>query len=75
MRLSEIPSNVPARIVSIEKTSLVPVLSGLGITEGARIVRLFSAPSGDPSAYWVRGTVTAIRRSEADGITVKEEGR
>ena len=46
-------------------------LSGLGITPGAKLVRLFDAPSGDPSAYLVRGTVVAVRRRDAERILVR----
>ena len=45
-------------------------LLDLGFVEGARVKRLFSAPSGNPAAYQIRGAVIAIRASDAAGITV-----
>ncbi len=48
-------------------------LMDLGFTPGARVTRLFAAPSGDPAAYYVRGSVIALRRSEAELVTLREE--
>lgn len=43
-------------------------LMDLGFTPGARVECLFAAPSGDPRAYLVRGSVIALRGSDAAGI-------
>ncbi len=43
-------------------------LMDLGFTPGARVECLFSAPSGDPRAYLIRGSVIALRSSDAGGI-------
>lgn len=45
-------------------------LMDLGFTAGARVTSLFSAPSGDPRAYMVRGAVIALRRQDAAAVTV-----
>lgn len=45
-------------------------LLDLGFVEGARVKRLFSAPSGNPAAYLIRDAVIALRASDAAGITV-----
>ena len=37
----------------------------LGFTPGAGVTCLFAAPSGDPRAYMVRGSVIALRRADA----------
>ena len=37
----------------------------LGFTPGAGVRCLFAAPSGDPRAYMVRGSVIALRRADA----------
>lgn len=42
----------------------------LGIVEGTRVKRLFSAPFGDPVAYLVRGTVLALRNEQAKEIEI-----
>ena len=45
-------------------------LMDLGLTPGARVACLFSAPSGDPRAYMVRGSVIALRREDAAGVAL-----
>ncbi len=50
-----------------------PRLAGIGFTPGTAIVRLYSAPSGSPTAYLVRGAVVALRTSDADRILVSTE--
>lgn len=47
-------------------------LLDLGFTPGARVQCLFSAPSGSPRAYMIRGTVIALRSGDAENITVSE---
>lgn len=49
-------------------------LLDLGLVEGARVKRLFAAPSGNPAAYLIRGAVIALRTSDAAGITVMKYG-
>ncbi len=48
-------------------------LLDLGFTPGARVECLFAAPSGDPRAYLVRGSVIALRGGDAASITVRRE--
>ncbi len=43
-------------------------LMDLGLTPGARVTCLFSAPSGDPRAYLIRGSAIALRREDAAGV-------
>lgn len=42
----------------------------LGLTRGARIEVIRRGPSGDPTVYGIRGTMIALRREEADLISV-----
>lgn len=42
----------------------------MGIIKGAKITRLFSSPFGDPTAYEVKNTVIALRKSDSDKIFV-----
>ena len=46
----------------------------LGIVEGTKIECVGRSPSGDPSAYFVRGTVVAIRAADAKNILLSAEG-
>ena len=45
-------------------------LSDLGLIPGTLVTCLFKAPSGNPAAYLIRGTVIAIRRTDAEKIYV-----
>ena len=47
-------------------------LLDLGFTPGARVTCLFSAPSGDPRAYMVRGSVVALRGADAAQMTIRD---
>ncbi len=40
----------------------------LGIVPNTKIEAIMKSPSGDPTAYLVRGAVIAIRREEAETI-------
>ncbi len=43
----------------------------LGIIMDTPVEALQKSPSGDPTAYQIRGAVIAIRREEASGILVE----
>ena len=45
-------------------------LAQLGYFPGERVKKVLESPLGDPSAYLVRGTVTAIRRQDARFVIV-----
>jgi ferrous iron transport protein A len=70
--LEKLPEGGAGRVIRIAECPIKPRLEGLGISEGASIAALFSAPSGDPTAYSVRGSVVAVRRSDAQSILVEE---
>lgn len=46
----------------------------LGLASGAKVECVGSSPSGDPSAYLIRGAVIAIRASDAAGVAVRVLG-
>lgn len=68
--LSELPLYGVCRVESIEDCPIRDRLCGLGFSKGAQLVALFAAPGGDPVAYSVRGTVVALRKSDAEKILV-----
>lgn len=68
--LSKLPSYGVCRVVGVEECAAKNRMTGLGITEGAELIRLFCAPSGDPVAYSVRGTAVALRLSDAEKVIV-----
>ncbi|MBE6767859.1 MAG: ferrous iron transport protein A [Ruminococcaceae bacterium] len=45
----------------------------MGMVEGTSVQCLFRAPSGDPTAYAVRGAVLALRRRDAAAVTLCRE--
>ena len=45
-------------------------LLDMGLIEGTEIRCLYSSPSGDPTAFLVRGTVVALRRRDAERVRV-----
>lgn len=45
-------------------------LLDLGLTPGSHITCLYEAPSGNPRAYLIRGTVIALRNQDALNITL-----
>lgn len=46
-------------------------LTQLGIIEGAVISKVLRSPLGDPCAYFVHGSLIAIRKSDAQNIFVR----
>ncbi len=45
-------------------------LMALGLVCGTKITAVHTAPFGDPKAYFFRGTVIALRRSDAENILI-----
>ena len=45
-------------------------LMDMGFVEGTKIECVRISPAGDPKAYRIRGTVIAIRKEDAEKITV-----
>ena len=70
--LSELTDGQTGRILSLDGGGeLRQRLLDLGFVEGARVTRLYSAPSGDPAAYGIGEAVIALRACDAAGIAVK----
>ena len=46
-------------------------LLDLGFTPGSTVQCLGKSPLGDPAAYYIKGTVIAIRRADSSLITVR----
>jgi ferrous iron transport protein A len=42
----------------------------LGLISGTKITALYASPSGDPTAYFFRGTVIALRKDDAKKIEI-----
>lgn len=59
------------RRLSLADGSMRRRLLDLGLIEGTCITCLQKSPSGDPTAYFVRGTVIALRAGDAAHILVE----
>lgn len=49
----------------------VPRLSDFGFLRGAEIECVIKSPFGDPTAFLVRGTLLALRRTQSENILVE----
>ena len=47
-------------------------LLDIGLTKGTVVECLGRAPSGDPSAFWIRGAAIAIRGEDSRYILIEE---
>jgi len=46
-------------------------LLDLGFTANSRVKKVMVSPTGDPTAYQIRGTVIALRKEEAEKIIIQ----
>lgn len=73
MRLTNLPLGETGRVMAIlAEDKKKRRLLDLGLTEGTEVVAQRSSPSGDPTAFLIRGTVIALREEETDLIRVKK---
>jgi ferrous iron transport protein A len=69
--LNCLPYGVGARVVGVAGTAAVSRrLMEMGVVPGARVRVIKSAPLGDPLEIRVRSYHLALRRTEAEAITV-----
>lgn len=70
--LSRLPVGTPAYVRKLEVAGIVRRrMLDLGIVLNTPVQALQKSPSGDPTAYQIRGAVIAIRKGEASGILVE----
>ena len=67
MTLSQLPPGTTATVCGAVHD---PRLTALGLTPGTKITPLFTAPSKNPTAYLFRGTLLALRLTDAANIHV-----
>lgn len=46
-------------------------LRDIGLTAGTAVTCLHISPAGDPAAYRIRGAVIALRKSDAQAVSVR----
>lgn len=47
-------------------------LLDIGLTQGCKVKCVLKSPSQDPSAYFIRGAIIAIRKEDACDILVRK---
>ena len=50
-------------------------LTDLGLVRGTRVTCVLRSPAGDPCAYLIRGALIALRRTDADGVTLERQAQ
>jgi ferrous iron transport protein A len=72
IKLSQLPPGSSGIVKAVVSEGPVKRrLFDLGFTTGTVIENLRYSPSGNPIAYLVRGTVIALRKSEADIVVIE----
>lgn len=64
--------NLVSSKVYVALGSLKRRLLDLGIIKGAKITPILKSPSGDPTAFEIRGTLIALRKEDASLILIKK---
>ncbi len=71
MNLSELKINQTAVVTEINTVSdMRRRFLDIGLVENTRVKCVGKSPAGDPSAYFIRGAVIAIRAVDAMSIVV-----
>lgn len=55
-----------------EKSQIKNRLFDLGIVPGTKVLCVMKSPLGDPVAYFVRGTLIALRCSDSSRISINK---
>lgn len=71
LSLSDLTVGSSCRVNSVELVGLLRRrILDLGIIPGTVVECVRKSPAGDPIAYWVRGTMIALRSNDASQIKV-----
>ena len=70
--LSALPEGESAYVTEVAAApAMERRLTDLGLVRGTRVTCMLRSPAGDPCAYLIRGALIALRRADADGITLE----
>lgn len=73
LKLNEISVGKFAIVKGVSSTELLRErMLALGLIKGTRIEVVRRGPSGDPTIYYIRGAMIALRKEEAAFISVIE---
>jgi ferrous iron transport protein A len=71
MALADLPPGTPAKVLSLEaEGALRRRLLDLGLVAGTQVSAIGRSPSGDPTAYRIRGAVMALRAEVTGQVRV-----
>lgn len=74
IKLTSLPEGCTATVTGLHNSgSMRRRLMDMGLIEGTKVICLHRSPSGDPTAYLIRGAVIALRNADSCCITVKTE--
>ncbi len=68
--LSDLKEGERCTIAAVRQSPISERLKELGFTAGTSVVCRCRSFSGDPAAYYVKGTVIALRKEDAAAISV-----
>ncbi len=72
--LNKLRLNTTAKIESLNCTgSIHRRLLDLGLVKGTKITPVLISPSGDPTAYEIRGSIIALREEDSKNIKIFKE--
>ena len=72
--LNKLPINSVGKVISLNtKESLKRRLLDLGLVNGTQIKKLYKSPLNDPTCYLIRGSVIALRNTDAKDILISYE--
>lgn len=75
LTLSALPLGESAYVTQVSASpSMLRRLTDLGLVSGTCVTCVARSPSGDPSAYLIRGALIALRRADADGVRLERSG-
>lgn len=71
IHLNTLPINTSGKVVTLNcNGSIRRRLLDLGIVKGTIITPVLKSPSGDPTAFLIRGSTIALRKEDAELIEV-----
>lgn len=72
-KLHEIPLNEEVLVKRLDDSgrNIALRLMDIGMVPGAKIKCTMRSPLGDPSAYLIKGSIIALRKCDADIVTVE----
>ncbi|MDE6955700.1 MAG: ferrous iron transport protein A [Oscillospiraceae bacterium] len=74
--LSALPEGESAYVTEVNAgPAMDRRLTDLGLVRGTRVTCVLKSPAGDPCAYLIRGALIALRRTDAEGITLERRAQ